>query len=226
MEWGFTDGSVRFYDSSSKRLIGLFEHLHSGQLTTSLFVDGRTLITAGTDCTLAIWTVTKGERGNIELANATTLFGHKSPVVTLAASRAFSAFLSASLDGKVFLWDLNRNEFVRELDLGARHKRNRMPVQAARINSVTGHIVLAVGQRLIVTTLNGTVLLDEDICDSEEDTEGITAIAVYEGVGNEWCSAELIFTGHRRGVVKVRSLSTSHSRIFFSRTTPPFRETC
>jgi hypothetical protein len=204
MEWGFTDGSVRFYESHSKRLIGLFEHLHSGQLTTSLFIDGRTLITAGTDCTLAIWTVTKGERGNIELQNATTLFGHKSPVVTLASSRVFSAFLSASLDGRVYLWDLNRNEFVRELDLGTRHKRNPIPIQAARINSVTGHIILACGHRLIVTTLNGTILLDENICDSDDDVEGITAVAAYEGVGNEWCERELIFTGHRRGVVKVR----------------------
>ena len=213
MEWGFTDGSVRFYDSHSKRLLGLFEHLHSGQLTTSLFVDGRTLITAGTDCTLAIWNVAKGERGQIELHMISTLFGHKSPVVTLAASRAFSAFLSASLDGRVFLWDLNRNEFVREIDLGTRHKRNPVAVQAARINNVTGHIVLACGHRLIVTTLNGAVLLDEDICDSEDDAEGIAAVAVYEGVANEWCKRELIFTGHRRGVVKVRN-----GLLFF----PPF----
>lgn len=203
MEWGFTDGSVRFYDSNSKKMIGLFEHLHSGQLTTSLFIDGRSLITAGTDCTLALWNVSKGERGQIELTNATTLFGHKSPVVTLAASRAFSAFLSASLDGRVFLWDLNRSEFVRELDLGARQRRNPLPVQAARINSATGHIVLAVGHRLVVTTLNGTVLLDEDVCDGDDEGEGITAVGVYEGVGNEWCERELLFTGHRRGVVKV-----------------------
>lgn len=213
MEWGFTDGSVRFYDSHSKKLIGLFEHLHSGQLTTSIFVDGSTLITAGTDCTLAIWTVTKGDRGQIELQNATTLFGHKSPVVTLAASRAFSALLSASLDGRVYLWDLNRSEFVRELDLGPRHRRNPTTIQAAKINSVTGHIVLACSHRLIITTLNGTILLDEDICDSEDDSEGITAVAVYEGVGNEWCERELIFTGHRRGVVKVcTSSSPEHPR--------------
>ena len=76
-------------------------------------------------------------------------------------------------------------------------------MQAARINSATGHIVLAVGPRLIVTTLNGTVLLDEDVCDGDDDTEGITSIAVYEGVGNEWCERELIFSGHRRGIVKV-----------------------
>jgi hypothetical protein len=108
------------------------------------------------------------------------------------------------------LWDLNRNEFVRELDLGARQKRIRTPVQAARINGATGHIVLAIGPRLIATTLNGTVLLDEDVCDGEDDTEGITSIAVYEGSGNEWCERELIFTGHRRGIVKVCIFLLSH----------------
>ncbi|KAJ8112184.1 hypothetical protein OPT61_g5395 [Boeremia exigua] len=207
MEWGFTDGSVRFYESSSKRLLGLFEHLHSGQLTTSLFVDGRTLITAGTDCTLAVWNVVRAEKGHIELQHMTSLFGHKSPVVSLAASRAFSAFLSADQGGKVFLWDLNRNEFVRELDLGAQHRRSRTPVQAARINSATGHIALAIGPRLVITTLNGTVLLDEDICDGADDTDGIVCLAVYEGVGNEWCERELIFTGHRRGIVKIFHLT-------------------
>jgi len=206
MEWGFTDGSVRFYDSNSKKLVGLFEHLHSGQLTASLFVDGRTLVTAGTDCTIAIWNVFKGEKGTVELQNTTTLFGHKSPVITLSASRAFSAFLSASSDGRVFLWDLNRNEFVRELDLGPVQKRDPVPIQAARINNVTGHIVLALGNRLVVTSLNGEILLEKDICEGEDDEGGgvgVSALAVYEGVGNEWCERELVFTGHRRGVVKV-----------------------
>lgn len=204
MEWGFTDGSVRFYDSNSKKLVGIFEHLHSGQLTASFFVEGRTLITAGTDCTIAIWKVHKSERGGTELQWTTTLFGHKSPVVTLAASRALSAFLSASSDGRVFLWDLNRFEFVRELDLGPAQKRNPTSIQAARINNVTGHIALACGPRLIVTTLNGELLLNQEIREGDDDFDGITSLALYEGVGNEWCERELIFTGHRRGVVKVR----------------------
>ncbi|KAF2732378.1 beach-domain-containing protein [Polyplosphaeria fusca] len=211
MEWGFTDGSVRFYDSGSKKLIGLFEHLHSGQLTTSLFVDGRTLITAGTDCTIAIWNVLGRDKQHVDLQNATMLFGHKSPVVTLAASRAFSAFLSADSDGRVFLWDSNRFEFVRELELGARQRRDPGAVQAARINNVTGHIVLACGPRLLVTTLNGRLLLDEDVCEGDEGVDGVTAVAVYEGVGNEWCERELVFSGHRRGVVKIFHLTTDAS---------------
>jgi hypothetical protein len=209
MEWGFTDGSVRFYDNSSKKLLGLFEHLHSGQLTTSLFVNGTTLVTAGTDCTVAIWNVIKGDKGSIDLQNTAMLFGHKSPVVTLAASPALATFLSASNDGRVFLWDLNRSEFVRELDLGPQQKKLSIPIpiQVARINNVTGHIVLACGPRLIVTTLNGKLLMDQDICIGDGEDEGITALALYEGVGNEWCEREIIFTGHRRGVVKIFALA-------------------
>lgn len=212
LEWGFTDGSVRFYDSNSKRLVGLFERLHAGQLTTCLFVDGKTLVTAGTDCTVSIWNVIRGEKHSpIDLPNATVLFGHKSPVITLAASAAFKSLLSASTDGKVYLWDLNRSEFVRELDLGAAQKRNAIPVQAARINNATGHIVLACGPRLLVTTLNGKLLMEQDVCIGDEEMGDITALAVYEGVGNEWCERELIFTGHRRGVVKVCLPYASHS---------------
>jgi hypothetical protein len=230
MEWGFTDGSVRFYDSNTKRLVGLFEHLHCGQLTTSLFVDSKTLITAGTDCTVAVWNVIKNEKKNtIDMTPSTMLFGHRSPVVTLAASAAFAAFLSASGDGRVFMWDLNRLEFVRELDLGPAQKRNPIPVQAARINSVTGHIVLACGPRLIVTTLNGRLLMEQDVCVGDEDADGITAVAVYEGVGNEWCERELIFTGHRRGTVKVSTTTFLIFVIYFvlhttaSLTCPPIQ---
>ncbi|KAF2203647.1 beach-domain-containing protein [Delitschia confertaspora ATCC 74209] len=229
MEWGFTDGSVRFYSSDNRKLLGLFEHLHSGQLTTSLFVDGRTLITAGTDCTIAIWNVVKGEKGTVDLMPVASLFGHKSGVVTLAASRAFAAFLSADAAGRVFLWDLNRTEFVRELDLGVAYRRNPVTVQCAKINSLTGRLVLGVGKRLVVTTLNGRVLGDWDVCEDAGERNGgkgirtrstsgenegedqICAVACYEGMANEWVERELVFTGHRRGVVKVWHLHPTSS---------------
>ena len=44
-----------------------------------------------------------------------SLFGHRTPVTVLAVSRSFSALLSASADGQIMLWDLNRLCFVREL---------------------------------------------------------------------------------------------------------------
>jgi hypothetical protein len=177
-----------------------------------------------------VWNVIKNEKKNtIDMTPSTMLFGHRSPVVTLAASAAFAAFLSASGDGRVFMWDLNRLEFVRELDLGPAQKRNPIPVQAARINSVTGHIVLACGPRLIVTTLNGRLLMEQDVCVGDEDADGITAVAVYEGVGNEWCERELIFTGHRRGTVKVSTTTFLIFVIYFvlhttaSLTCPPIQ---
>lgn len=131
MEWGFFDGSVRFYAADSRKvrrvklkraffstdhdqLLGHFEHLHIGQLSHASFADSRTLITCGTDCTISLWTVTATSR-SVDLQPIGSLFGHRTPVTVLAVSRSFSAFLSASSDGQIMLWDLNRRCFVRTL---------------------------------------------------------------------------------------------------------------
>lgn len=114
MEWGFFDGSVRFYSTDSRKLLGHFEHLHVGQLSLTSFADSRTLVTCGTDCTISLWTVTSTARA-IDLQPIGSLFGHKAPVSVLAVSRSFSTLLSASNDGQIMLWDLNRRCFVRAL---------------------------------------------------------------------------------------------------------------
>ena len=133
MEWGFVDNSIRFYSSESKKvtpfpltktrtlplinaskLLALFEHVHQGQLSTALFADSKTLVTAGVDCTISVWAVVSTPK-TIDLQPKTCLFGHRTPVTTLAVSHSFSALLSASSDGQVLLWDLNRLEFVRIL---------------------------------------------------------------------------------------------------------------
>ncbi|KAF2843161.1 beach-domain-containing protein [Patellaria atrata CBS 101060] len=197
MEWGFADGSVRFYAADSKKLIGLFEHIHQGQISCATFLDSKTLITAGTDCTISTWTVSPGAK-TIDLQPRATLFGHRKPVTVLAASKAFSTFLSAGSDGKVFLWDLNRLEYIREVDNGNR------PVECARVNNVNGQIMLGCGRRVRLFTLNGHLLLDQDVCAKGEDDE-VVSCAFYEGVGNEWLERELVFTGHRRGRVNIWS---------------------
>lgn len=117
MEWGFVDGSVRFFSSETRKLLGLFEHLHQGQLSCVIFVDSRTLVTAGTDCTISVWgLLTKAK--TIELTSKACFFGHRTVVTSLAASRSLSTLLSASDDGQVISWDLNRLDLLRVVASG------------------------------------------------------------------------------------------------------------
>ena len=99
------------------QLVGLFEHVHVGQLSTAQFADSKTLVTAGSDCTVSIWTVIATSKA-VDLQPRKTLFGHRTPITVLAVSKSFGTLLSASVDGRVILWDLNRLELVRVLTEG------------------------------------------------------------------------------------------------------------
>jgi hypothetical protein len=66
------------------------------------------------------------------------------------------------------------------------------------------------GRRIALYSLNGALLLDQDICETNED--GIVSCAFYEGAGNEWLERELLFTGHKRGLVNVSFLMTYKRR--------------
>lgn len=199
MEWGFIDGSVRFYAADTKKLIGLSEHVHQGQLTFVLLGDSKTLVTAGSDCTISVWTLIIGP-SSVDLQPKSTLFGHRSAVTTLAVSPSFSALLSASSDGQVLLWDLNRLELVRRLTTGK-------PVECARINDVTGVIMLCRGPEVSLWTLNGDDILEQNIYVEGDDI--ISSCAFYEGSGNEYLERNLIFTGHKKGVVNVWNTAIS-----------------
>ncbi|KAL4797527.1 hypothetical protein BDV19DRAFT_387329 [Aspergillus venezuelensis] len=195
LEWGFFDGSVRFYSADNRKLLGHFEHLHIGQLASATFADSRTLVTSGTDCTISIWTFTATAK-SVDLQPAGSLFGHRTPVTVLAVSRSFSTLLSASVDGQLMLWDLNRQCFVRELPA-------KGPIDCARINDVTGEIAVCRGNRVTLYSLNGATLLEQKVCELTDDKT--LSCMFYEGVGDEWQERELLFTGHRRGVVNVWS---------------------
>ncbi|KAG0650396.1 Beige [Hyphodiscus hymeniophilus] len=163
-----------------------------GQLSCAIFASSQTLITAGEDCVLSAHQVVTSPSKPVTLQPLSSLFGHKTPVTTLAVSKSFSTLLSASSDGTVILWDLNRLEFVRKLASGR-------PVECARINDVTGTILLCRGQKVSLFTLNGELILEKNVC--EEQGDWISSCAFYEGIGNEWLEEELVFTGQRRGVV-------------------------
>ena len=61
--------------------------------------------------------------------------------------------------------------------------------------------MLCRGPEVALFTLNGDLLLEQNVC--AEGDEVITSCAFYEGAGNEYIEQNLVFTGHRRGVVNV-----------------------
>jgi len=200
LQWGFADHSVRYFSSNTKRLLGLHENIHIGPVSTAVFADSKTLVTAGTDCTIAIWAVNTS-RDQIDMQPRTYLFGHRTAVMVLAASRVFSTLLSASADGQIMLWGLNKLNCIRVL-----LPSGGAPIQAARVSNVTGHILLCQGPTVLLYTLNGHLLVSQRVCDARDDE--ITSCAFYEGAGNEWLENELVFTGHAHGVANAWALTT------------------
>lgn len=211
LEWGYADNSIRFFFSDNRKVTrdyipdygrpanarkpaGLFENLHIGQISCACFADSKTLITAGEDCVVSVYALQTAPGKPVELLPRSSLFGHKSPVTTIAVSKAFSTFLTVSADGQAFLWDLNRLSFIRKLPLVR-------PVECARINDISGEILLCSGPNVLLYTLNGTLLLEQNVCFDQDDY--IHSCAFYEGAGNEWLDNYLVFTGHKRGRVNV-----------------------
>ncbi|KAF4956920.1 hypothetical protein FSARC_11437 [Fusarium sarcochroum] len=203
LEWGYADNSIRFFFSDNRKPAGLFENLHIGQISCACFADSKTLITAGEDCVVSVYALQTTAGKPVELLPRSSLFGHKSPVTTIAVSKAFSTLLTVSADGQAFLWDLNRLSFIRKLPLVR-------PVESARINDISGEILLCSGPNVLLYTLNGTLLLDQNVCFDQDDY--IHSCAFYEGAGNEWLDNYLIFTGHKRGRVNVWRRSILGSR--------------
>lgn len=77
-------------------------------------------------------------------------------------------------------------------------------MQCARINDVTGVIMLCQEPEVSLWTLNGDPILAQSIC--VEGDDNISSCAFYEGSGNEYLERNLIFTGHKKGVVNVSPL--------------------
>ena len=193
LDWGFVDGSVRFFATETGKLVALFEHLHQTHISAAVFADARTLVTAGEDGVVSIWAVS-GAPKHPDLALKGSLFGHRDPITCLALSLSFSALISAASDGTVLVWDLNRRDLVRVL------ARDRL-VDCLRINDANGMIALSRGPAVTLYTLNGELLLEQHVC--VEGDEAITCVAFYEGAGAEYVERTLLFTGHKRGAVNV-----------------------
>lgn len=211
LEWGYADNSIRFYFSDNRKVTrnfnpnyghltdnrkpaGLFENLHIGQISCATFADSKTLITGGEDCVVSVYNLQTAPGKPIELIPRTSLFGHKTPVTTMAVSKAFSTLLTVSSDGQALLWDLNQLSFIRKLSLVR-------AAECARINDVTGEILIGSGPNILLYTLNGGLVLDTKVCLEPDDY--VHSCAFYEGSGNEWLENHVIFTGHKKGRVNI-----------------------
>ncbi|KAK7962509.1 beige/BEACH domain-containing protein [Apiospora aurea] len=194
LEWGYADHSIRFYFTENRKVAGVNENLHTGQISCIFVADSKTLVTAGEDCVVSVHSIQTAAGKPVELVNRSSLFGHKTPVTTIAASKAFSTLLTISMDGHAFLWDLNRLEFVRKLP-------NNRAVECARINDISGELMLCSGPNVALYTVNGELILDQNVCEEHDDF--VQSCAFYEGSGSEWLESFLVFTGHKRGRVKI-----------------------
>ncbi|KAH8198726.1 hypothetical protein TruAng_007090 [Truncatella angustata] len=197
LEWGYADNSIRFYFTENRKNAGINENLHIGQISCIVLADSKTVITAGEDCVVSVYNIQTATGKPAELQLRSSLFGHKTPVTTIAVSKAFSTFVTVSADGHAFLWDLNRLGFIRKLP------RSPRAVECARINDVSGEIMLCSGPNVTLYTLNGELILDQNACVPGDHDDFIHSCAFYEGSGSEWLEEFIVFTGHKRGRVNI-----------------------
>lgn len=66
------------------------------------------------------------------------------------------------------------------------------------------------GNRISLYTLNGELLAEETVYEAPDDP--ILTCMFYEGVNDEWLERDLLFTGHRRGVVNIWSKTIRSGR--------------
>ncbi|KAG0235966.1 hypothetical protein BGW42_004421 [Actinomortierella wolfii] len=192
VEWGFSDNSVRLYQTEPNKLLGIFENLHLEMVTCVKWADDRTIVTTSKDTVVCVWRIVQARSYELKLLKC--LRGHRETVHTAAISVAYSVIVSGSEDKTCIIWDLNRLEYVREL---SKHDDG---VRVVAINDNTGDIATCSGPVLRLWTINGDLILQKY---TTQIGDPILDCIFYAGRTGEWVPKEVIFTSHRRGVIKV-----------------------
>ncbi|KAF9939088.1 hypothetical protein BGZ65_011543, partial [Modicella reniformis] len=192
VEWGFSDNSVRLYLTETGKVLGIFENLHLEAITCVKWADDRTIVTTSRDTVVCIWRIIPSRSYELKLMKC--LRGHREIVHTVAISVAYSIIVSGSEDKSCIVWDLNRLEYVRQL---GKHEDG---VRVVAINDATGDIATCSGPVLRLWTVNGDLILQKY---TTQIGDPILDCVFYAGRTGEWVPRELIFTSHRRGIIKV-----------------------
>ncbi|KAF9117001.1 hypothetical protein BGX27_007055 [Mortierella sp. AM989] len=192
IEWGFSDNSVRLYQTETNKVLGIFENLHLEAITCVKWADDRTIVTTSRDTVVCIWRIVQSRSYELKLMKC--LRGHRETVHTVAISVAYSIIVSGSEDKSCIVWDLNRLEYVRQL---GKHEDG---VRVVAINDATGDIATCSGPVLRLWTVNGELILQKY---TTQIGDPILDCVFYAGRTGEWVPREIIFTSHRRGTIKV-----------------------
>lgn len=114
--------------------------IEGASCTCATFADSSHLITGSSDHIVRLWKFLRGNSLNGSGALTVTLSHimrfHTDKVICVAASRIWSAIVSASEDGSAALWDLNRGVYIRSL--WHRHDNGlTSPIHLVAINEST-----------------------------------------------------------------------------------------
>lgn len=192
VEWGFSDNSVRLYQTETNKILGIFENVHLEAITGVKWADDRTIVTTSRDTVVCVWRIVQGRSYELKLMKC--LRGHRETVHAVAISVAYSIIVSGSEDKSCIIWDLNRLEYVRQL---GRHDDG---VRVVAINDATGDIATCSGPVLRLWTVNGDMILQKY---TTQIGDPILDCVFYSGKTGEWLSREIVLTSHRRGTIKV-----------------------
>ena len=191
LEWGHFDHSLRIFQTDNQRRLSVFESLHIGQISHAVFADQDTLITGGDDKTICIWSFTNGKKAVIDLRAC--MRGHRDKITHIAASRAFSTIVSGSEDCTAIIWDLNRHQYTRSL-IG-----HQNAIKDISINNNNGDILTSDEHECRLWDINGDLICQLSFAIHDPAHCSI----IFEGKSSEVFDSDLIFTGHKTGVVRI-----------------------
>ncbi|KAG5519106.1 hypothetical protein PMAC_002193 [Pneumocystis sp. 'macacae'] len=178
--------------------IGKFEKNINSLIQAIMFLkEPYTLVTGSDDCIIYIWYII--QKKTMELEEKSCLRGHSKPIISIDSSQSFSIIVSGSEDGLAIEWDLNKACYIRTLE------QSDKPIQCVSINDTNGDIATCSGTIISIWTINGDLLLHQNIQFNENDM--IFSCKFYEGINDEWIERDLIFTGHGSGIVQIWDLS-------------------
>ncbi|GMM36444.1 Bph1 protein [Saccharomycopsis crataegensis] len=198
----------------------VFESLHSGNINVLVPIGERSFMTGADDGTINIWKfpiraskfitfnsspVLSQLKFQEELEFKKTLRGHLSSVLDIKVSRTFN--LAVTLDdlGLVYVWDLVRYKFVREVNTN--HVQGK--VKHINVSNTTGTIGLASDFNVSLYTINGEFITSEvskekltciSFADKRRPISGSFDQVKFEENHEFWKDGQIVLLGSARGV--------------------------